>query len=174
MTDLRPFLLRPDDTVRQAAARLRQNGLGFGAVVDGDNRLLGTLADSAVRRAALAGTDFDHPVTDVMSVKPLVAQAGADDGEILALLTSYRVRAIPVVDEDRLVAVRSLDEFPHRQAPAPTAPAASTGGPTMRCSRPGCSRRMAGSSAGRSRSARSRGSCGPRSRLERRSPSWTA
>jgi len=121
MTDLRPFLLRPDDTVRQAAARLRQNGLGFGAVVDGDNRLLGTLADSAVRRAALAGTDFDHPVTDVMSVKPLVAQAGADDGEILALLTSYRVRAIPVVDEDRLVAVRSLDEFPHRQAPAPTA-----------------------------------------------------
>ena len=120
-TDLAPFLLAPDDTVDAAALRLRENAVGFGVVVDDDRRVLGTVADGAIRRAALAGSAFDAPVTTVMSAKPIVAGRDAGDDEVLELLTSYRVRAVPVVEGDTLLGLRTLDEFPQHRAPAPTA-----------------------------------------------------
>src|SRR5205807_8787399 len=61
MTNLAPYVLGPDDTVAAAAVRLRESGIGFGVVVDDDKRVLGTVADGAIRRAALAGDDFDGP-----------------------------------------------------------------------------------------------------------------
>jgi dTDP-glucose pyrophosphorylase len=121
VTRLAPFLLRPDDTVGAAAVRLRENGTGFGVVVGKDNRVLGTVADGAIRRAALGGGDFDAPVTSVMSPKPIVAGRDAADDEILELLTSYRIRALAVVEDDTLLGVRTLDEFPQHRAPAPVA-----------------------------------------------------
>jgi len=121
MPELAGFLLGPSDTVAAAAVRLRENGIGFGVVVDDDKRVLGTVADGAIRRAALAGDDFDGPVTSVMSAKPIVAGTDAGDDEILELLTAYRVRAVPVVEGDTLIAVRTLDEFPEHRARTPVA-----------------------------------------------------
>jgi len=116
--DLRPYVLKPDETVGEALERLRTNGSGFGVVVGDGGELLGTVDDGAVRRAALKHTSLDMPVSVLASSRPLVAEKGDSDARILDLLRSYRVRAIPVVHGGRLVAVRTMDEF-EAATPAP-------------------------------------------------------
>src|SRR5207245_699064 len=117
--DVRPFVLKPDETVRDVLERVRQSPVGFGVVVGDGGELLGTVDDGAIRRAALVHSDLDGPVTRVASSRPLVAEKSDGDARVLDLLRSYRVRAIPVVDEGRLVAVRTSDEFEEPVAPTP-------------------------------------------------------
>jgi dTDP-glucose pyrophosphorylase len=111
-------VLKPDETVADALERVRHNGTGFGVVVGDGGQLLGTVDDGAIRRAALEHADLDMPVSVVASSRPLVAEKGDPDERVLDLLRSYRVRAIPVVDAGRLVAVRTIDEF-EAAMPAP-------------------------------------------------------
>jgi CBS domain-containing protein len=86
--------------------------MGFGVVLGDDGEVLGTVDDGAVRRAALEHAALDLPVMTVMSGRPLVADAADGPERAADLLRAYRVRAVPVVDNARLVEVRTLDEVP--------------------------------------------------------------
>src|SRR5205085_10526017 len=107
IADPRPFVLKPDATVGDVLEQVRENG--FGVVLGDDGEVLGTVDDGAVRRAALEHASLDLPVMTVMSGRPLVADG---DERAADLLRSYRVRAVPVVRNGRLVEVRTLDEVP--------------------------------------------------------------
>jgi dTDP-glucose pyrophosphorylase len=110
IADARPFVLKPDATVGDIVDQVRENG--FGVVLGDAGEVLGTVDDSAVRRAALEHAHLELPVATVMSGRPLVAEKGDSDERVADLLRSYRVRAVPVVDGGRLVEVRTLDEVP--------------------------------------------------------------
>jgi CBS domain-containing protein len=110
IADARPFVLKPDATVGDVVDQVRENG--FGVVLGDDGEVLGTVDDGAVRRAALKHASLDLPVMTVMSGRPLVADAGDSEERVVELLRSYRVRAVPVVKNGRLVEVRTLDEAP--------------------------------------------------------------
>jgi len=112
-------VLKADATVGDVLDQLRETG--FGVVLGDGGQLLGTVDDGAVRRAALAHASLDLPITTVMSGRPLVAQVGDDDARISDLLQSYRVRAVPIVDEGRVVEVRTLDEVPGAALERPVA-----------------------------------------------------
>ncbi len=119
MADFRPYVLKPDATVGDVVAQVRETG--FGVVIGNGGDVLGTVDDAAVRRAALRHASLDLPVMTVMSGRPLVADANDGDERVGDLLRSYRVRAVPIVDKGRLVAVRTLDDVPHAGPARPIA-----------------------------------------------------
>lgn len=67
MADIRPFLLKPSDTLADAMFRVSANGEGFAAVTDAKRKLLGTFCDRDGRLAMLKGASIDVPVKSVMA-----------------------------------------------------------------------------------------------------------
>lgn len=119
--DLSTFCLRAEDTVAVAMQAFRRNGRGVAAVVDAAGRVTGTVADADVRRAVLDGRSVEDPLARVASARPVLAGPDASDDEILDLMLSHRIACVPVVDDGRLVAVRTLDEWPAAVLPEPAA-----------------------------------------------------
>ncbi len=102
------YVLDPKDTLADAMRGLRANREGVAVVVDASERVLGTVIDADIRRATLSAVELAAPVTEVMSRNPVRAPAGASKEELLDLMRLHRLRAIPIVDGDRLVDVKSL------------------------------------------------------------------
>jgi perosamine synthetase len=107
------------DTLRTAVERLNQNGKGIVLVVDGDQRLIGTITDGDVRRAILAGDTMDTPVQHMLErkpstiyTKPVTSLDGTSKSEILDLMKKWGVRHIPLVDGDgRTTNLVTMDEL---------------------------------------------------------------
>jgi dTDP-glucose pyrophosphorylase len=108
-------------TVAAAFERVRSGGRGLAVVVDEDGRVVGTVTDGALRRAAMASPSLDAPVTGVLSRHPVVADVADGDEVVRALLGAHRLPAVPVVDGGRLVGLRTAEEFDGLRGPAPVA-----------------------------------------------------
>src|SRR5581483_9252958 len=116
--DLRSLLLRADATVREAMLCIdRNNRVGIALVVDRDERLLGTVTDGDLRRAMLAGVDFDAPVLQLLERQqelaeprpvPLTAPLGTPAADVLELMQRYDVRQLPLVDGEGRVGELAL------------------------------------------------------------------
>jgi len=97
---------------------------GIALVVDQERRLLGTITDGDVRRAILAGTDLEAPVSILLAgkistqyPKPVTAQMGASRETLLELLHQNVLRQLPVLDgENRVVDLVMLDDLIPTQA----------------------------------------------------------
>jgi dTDP-glucose pyrophosphorylase len=90
----------PDDLVAEVLPRLT----GVGAVVDADDRFLGTITDAAVRRRLL--TDPEPAALtcgDVLDAEAVVVAPGTSDDEVRSLLSARYVRVAAIVDGDRFV-----------------------------------------------------------------------
>ena len=114
-------VLRTDDSLSDARARLRDDRWGIAVVVDDDGRFVSTVTDFGIRHALLAQLGPEAPVSAFMSPRPVVARASAGEEQIAELLATHRLNALPVLDEaGTVVAMRSVEEF----GPGPTPPAA--------------------------------------------------
>ena len=99
------------ESVGRATARLHGTPHGVAVVLGEDGRLVGTLSDCDIRLALLAGYGTDSPVRDVMSARTVTAGPSAGDAEVLDLLQSHRLRALPIVDErGHVLEMRTLDQ----------------------------------------------------------------
>lgn len=107
-SDRASHVLHPADTLTEAMRALQANREGVAVVVDEDERVLGTVIDADIRRATLNAVDLASPVTEVMSRNPVRAPVGATNDELLDVMRLHRLRAVPIVDDGRLVDVKSL------------------------------------------------------------------
>jgi dTDP-glucose pyrophosphorylase len=107
-TDRDSYVLDPTDTLAGAMRALQANREGVAVVIDKAERVLGTVIDADIRRATLSAVELAAPVTEVMSRNPVRAPVGASKEELLDVMRLHRLRAIPIVDDGRLVDVRSL------------------------------------------------------------------
>jgi CBS domain-containing protein len=93
----------PGGSVREAARRMSEAGIGSVAVCEG-SRLVGILTERDVLRLVAAGADLDRVlVRDAMTTPVLTA---SPDGDILAvarLMGERRVRHLPVVEGENLL-----------------------------------------------------------------------
>ncbi len=80
-------------------------------VVDGEGRLLGILSEADILTNPLAGRSAHATVSAVMTRTPITVQVGATVGEARALVADRGLRAVPVVDGDRLVGVLSRSDL---------------------------------------------------------------
>ena len=102
----------PQETVREAAARLAENRIGAMPVVDG-GRVIGIFSErdllycvSKHGEAALALL-----IEAVMTAPPITADPDSTVRDALEVMTLRRIRHLPVLDEGALVAFVSIGDL---------------------------------------------------------------
>ncbi len=104
--------IAPDRSIRDAIRTIDEGAIRIALVVDGENRLLGTVTDGDIRRGILHGVALEESVTRVMNRHPTTARADEGRDTILERMKQTRLHQIPVVDgQGRLVTVEILDEL---------------------------------------------------------------
>lgn len=105
-------VVRPDDTVQNAARLMSDLDVGAIPVCDG-KRLQGMVTDRDITiRGTAQGLGGDTPVKDVMTTDVVWCTAGDDTQEVLNRMADAQIRRIPVVDQDRnLVGIVALGDL---------------------------------------------------------------
>ena len=100
------------DSVRQAAALLAEKRIGAMPVIDG-GKVVGIFSERDLLHCIArdgAGA-LDHAVGDVMTAPAITIDPGQDALQAMALMTRRRIRHLPVVDGDRLLAFVSIGDL---------------------------------------------------------------
>ncbi|WP_372763552.1 nucleotidyltransferase family protein [Litorivivens sp.] len=111
------YVLTEASHFKDIVAKLDRLGMGFVAIVDAEDILLGIVTDGDIRRALLSGK-FD--VQDIINKFPEVMPFGASRREIVSRLKSIHLRHMPLVDgAGKLIEVFTLegDEFVAKENP---------------------------------------------------------
>jgi len=90
----------PDTPLSAGLLEMSRKGLGMTAIVDDARRVIGVFTDGDLRRAL--DTQLDVHATrmrDVMTAGPKVARPRMLAAEAVHLLETYRITALPVVDD---------------------------------------------------------------------------
>ncbi len=105
-------VVSPDATVAELLQLLVEHRIGSVVVVD-DGRPIGLVAERDIV-IALAGANDDvrsHQVKEVMETDLHVASLNDDTADLAAVMTQFRIRHLPVVDESgRLLAIVSIGD----------------------------------------------------------------
>jgi len=102
----------PEASAVSVAGQMRDNRVGSVVIVDpaGSPVAMVTDRDLTVRVFA-AGVDPEAPVGDHASRPLICGEPEMELDEAAALMVQHRVRRLPVVDEDRLVGIVTLDDI---------------------------------------------------------------
>lgn len=107
----------PDDTVADLLTLLAEHGIGAVVVSTGDGRVDGIVSErDVVRHLQRTGTDvLEGPVSAIMTADVHTCTAGDDLRDLESRMTERRIRHVPVVEDERLVAIVSIgDVVKHR------------------------------------------------------------
>jgi len=95
---LKPFQLRPDDTVRAATNLMARFSISGVPIVDENERLVGIITN----RDLQFERDLDRPLREAMTKDRLItAPEGTTLDEAERILAQHRIEKLPVVDKDR-------------------------------------------------------------------------
>lgn len=95
---LRPLLISPAASVRDALAAIDRGSRQIALVVDENDRLLGTVTDGDIRRALLRGASLDTTVTEVVNKDFTAAQDSKGLGSARELMRQRKLNQIPLLD----------------------------------------------------------------------------
>lgn len=110
------ILIQPDLPLEDAIAVLDKGGLRIALIVQGHDKLVGTLTDGDIRRALLKHTPLTAPVRDVMCATPHVADIDWSKDKILSVMEDLELLQIPLVDsEGRVVGLETLHGLMERR-----------------------------------------------------------
>ena len=110
--DFRDFLVTVDTLIIDSMHVIDKGGAQIALVVDGDQKLLGTLTDGDIRRGLLNGISLDSTVDAVMNASFCFVQSDVDEEVSRELMNSKQVRQMPVLDlTGRVVDLRLHDSF---------------------------------------------------------------
>src|ERR687897_3836551 len=99
-----PLSVRADATVQEAAAGMRDAGVGALPVVSDSEELVGIVTDRDIAlRAVAEGLGSETTVDQVMTKQLIVVDASDEFEDALSLMRERQVRRLPVVDGERLV-----------------------------------------------------------------------
>ena len=103
----------PDATVFDALHILAKNEIGALAVIDDQGKLMGIVSErDYTRKVALQGKNSrDAKVADIMTREVLVVNPKTRARECMAMMSSQKIRHLPVVDGDTLLGVLSIRDL---------------------------------------------------------------
>lgn len=105
--------VRPDATLAEATASLRDHGVGALVVSADGNTIDGILSERDVVRALAAhgGSTLGRDVASAMSANVVVCRADDTVDELMAMMTDRRIRHLPVLDDaDQLGGIISIGD----------------------------------------------------------------
>ena len=101
---MKDITVQTNITILQAMKTLDKTAKKCLLVVDGDDKLLGTLTDGDLRRSILSGTEFSNDISPIYNNKPTVLiQDKYKVEEAKQLLRDLKLELIPIVNADHLV-----------------------------------------------------------------------
>ena len=103
----------PTDSVVAAATAMNQYGVGGLVVVDREGKLVGMFTERDVlRRVVAAGKDpATTTVAEVMTTEVLACRPETSLQECAAVMTSKRIRHLPVRDDTGLVGIVTIGDL---------------------------------------------------------------
>lgn len=106
------FVVQRQATVTEAVRLMAEHNIGIVAVLDGD-RLVGVFSErDVVRRVVHRGLDpAGTPVTEVMTVDLVVADADEDYQSAIGKMDRANIRHLPVVSGGRLLSMLSIRDL---------------------------------------------------------------
>lgn len=106
----KPVTIEVDETITAAAQRIADQGVGALVVVD-HGRPVGVVTDrDLVVRGLAHRVASDGRVDSLMSMGVIALEADEDVDELYAVFARHAIRRVPVVDQDRVVGMISLDD----------------------------------------------------------------
>lgn len=104
--------IAPDARVIDALKLMADKDIGALVVIEG-SRLAGILSErDYARKVILKGkSSHDIPVREIMTEKVVTVQPDETVEECMALMTSKRVRHLPVIEQERLVGLLSIGDL---------------------------------------------------------------
>jgi CBS domain-containing protein len=108
-----PECLDSKETVRDAAARMRDANIGFLPVCDADQKVLGTITDRDIAvRVVADGLPLDTAVAQVMTREAITCPASEDVERVKMLMQQHRKSRIMLIDDyGRLAGIISLSDI---------------------------------------------------------------
>jgi CBS domain-containing protein len=98
----------PGESVREAARRMSEAGIGSVAVCEG-SRLVGILTERDILRLTAQGDDLDHVrVRDAMTARVVTASPDADIVSVARLMGQRRIRHLPIVEGENLLGMSGI------------------------------------------------------------------
>lgn len=103
--------VKPDETVAMALKEMSDHNLGAILILE-KNQVVGLFSErDYARKILLHGrSSLTTPVKDVMTTDVLYVTPGYLLDECMALMTSKKIRHLPVIDQGQLLSVLSIDE----------------------------------------------------------------
>ena len=104
--------VRPDATVRVALHELRRHNIGALVVSSDGNAIEGMLSERDVVRDldVIGAAVLDAPVRSIMSDMVLTCSPSDTVESLIAVMTTNRIRHVPVVTDDQLVGLVSIGD----------------------------------------------------------------
>lgn len=109
--------IAPDDTVATLLGLLAEHRIGAVVVSHGDGAVDGIVSERDIVRHlhSLGAAVLDEPVSAIMTAEVHTCSTHDDVRDLAARMTERRIRHVPVVEDDTLVAIVSIgDVVKHR------------------------------------------------------------
>jgi CBS domain-containing protein len=103
--------ISPDESLSAAIAKLVQCNVGSLVVLDGE-QMAGIITERDILRACAACEDAQKKlaVRDHMSAKVITGDPDDQVDDVMGLMTSRRIRHLPILHEGRLVGIISIGD----------------------------------------------------------------
>ena len=102
----------PDNSVLEAIKMMAEKGVGALLVMDGES-LAGIVSErDYARKVILMGRSSENtPVRDIMTAEVICADPQQSVEECMALMTSNRIRHLPVRRDEKIVGILSIGDL---------------------------------------------------------------
>jgi CBS domain-containing protein len=105
------FTIRPNATVNQLLDALAEHNVGALVVSNDGTTLLGIVSErDIVRKLRDVGEPREALVQDIMTTDVHVCSPQDNLGDLMGVMTQYRVRHVPVMEGETLVGVLSIGD----------------------------------------------------------------
>ncbi|MDD9174930.1 nucleotidyltransferase family protein [Aliivibrio sp. S2TY2] len=101
-------LIKPESTILDALKVIDNEALRIALVVDDAQHLLGVVTDGDIRRGILNSLPLDTSVIDIMSDSPITASVNTAKEQLVKLMESKSILAIPLMDDNKVVGLETL------------------------------------------------------------------
>ena len=97
--------------IRQAVKQIDKGGIGFIAITDNDDRVVGIITDGDFRRAILNGVNLDSNVLEITNKDFLFVENDYTQKEVINVFLKKPVNVVPVLKNKKLFTILFRQDF---------------------------------------------------------------
>jgi len=113
--DFKKVLINEEASLKEALQIIEKSSLKIAILVDKKEKLIGIITDGDIRRSLLAGNSLSSQALLAANLDPIVISKSTTKSETRSLMKKYQILSIPVVENKRLVGLKSFHDHDNIQ-----------------------------------------------------------